>query len=276
MGRKLIGIDLDSTTLNNAGQVSMRTQATLQAVQAAGHIVSIITGRPARLSVDIYDKIGLKSPMINFNGAIGYKPHQKWQYEYSHEISHDIVFDIMEYAPQLEIGMVVAENRHGVWAQGIGPAKDSEEAFFFPPEDASTKPLSHLDLATPVNAILLHGYEGTDMAKVQRFLEERYGTDKIVAKSWGAKSPVIEVAHAGVTKTTGLDYLRHVYQIEADDIYAFGDEMNDYDMIDYATHGVVMKNGNSKLKSISNDITAYDNEEDGLARYLETLLKLSI
>ncbi|MBC6499737.1 HAD hydrolase family protein [Weissella confusa] len=36
-----MGIDLDKTTLNDAGEVSDRTRRTLQAAQADGHIVSI-------------------------------------------------------------------------------------------------------------------------------------------------------------------------------------------------------------------------------------------
>ena len=58
MDRKLIGIDLDKTTLNDAGKVSDRTRRTLQAAQREGHIVSIVTGRPVRLSMDIYDTLG--------------------------------------------------------------------------------------------------------------------------------------------------------------------------------------------------------------------------
>ena len=48
--------------------------------------------------------------------------------------------------------------------------------------------------------------------------------------------------------------------------------MNDYEMIDYATHGVVMKNGQPTLKAIANDITSYTNDEDGLAKYLEQII----
>ena len=53
-------------------------------------------------------------------------------------------------------------------------------------------------------------------------------------KTWGGESPVLEVAPAGVSKDTGLDVLRKAYDIKRDDIYAFGDEMNDFEMIGYA------------------------------------------
>lgn len=45
-------------------------------------------------------------------------------------------------------------------------------------------------------------------------------------------------------------------------------------MIQYAGHGVVMKNGIDALKRISNDVTEKTNNEDGLALYLENYFGL--
>ena len=45
-------------------------------------------------------------------------------------------------------------------------------------------------------------------------------------------------------------------------------------MIQYAGHGVVMKNGIDKLKHVSDDITNYTNDENGLSQYLSEYIKL--
>lgn len=276
MERKLIGIDLDKTTLNDAGEVSDRTRRTLQAAQADGHIVSIVTGRPVRLSMDIYDTLGLKSPMINFNGSLSHKPRQHWEHEYSFNIDREIAFDLLENAQMMGIDTVVAESKNDVWANGNGPQRNTEDAIFFPQDEANRKMLDRLNLQTDVNAILIHAENALHQSQIQHFVTERYGADRVNVKTWGGESPVLEVAPAGVSKDTGLDILRKAYDIKKDDIYAFGDEMNDFEMIGYATHGVVMKNGNPELKAIADDMTEYTNEEDGLARYLEKLLKLSL
>lgn len=276
MERKLIGIDLDKTTLNDAGEVSDRTRRTLQAAQADGHIVSIVTGRPVRLSMDIYDTLGLKSPMINFNGSLGHKPRQHWEHEYSFNIDREIAFDLLENAQMMGIDTVVAESKNDVWANGNGPQRNTEDAIFFPQDEANRKMLDRLNLQTDVNAILIHAENALHQSQIQHFVTERYGADRVNVKTWGGESPVLEVAPAGVSKDTGLDILRKAYDIKKDDIYAFGDEMNDFEMIGYATHGVVVKNGNPELKAIADYMTEYTNEEDGLARYLEKLLKLSL
>ena len=276
MDRKLIGIDLDKTTLNAAGKVSDRTRRTLQAAQREGHIVSIVTGRPVRLSMDIYDTLGLQSPMINFNGSLGHKPYQHWDHEYSFNIDREIAFDLLENAQMMGIDTVVAESKNDVWANGNGPQRGTEDAIFFPQDETGRKMLARLNLQTDVNAILIHAENALHQSQIQHFVTDRYGADRVNVKTWGGESPVLEVAPAGVSKDTGLDVLRKAYDIKRDDIYAFGDEMNDFEMIGYATHGVVMKNGNPELKAIAVDMTDYTNEEDGLARYLEKLLKLSL
>ncbi|HFL6798697.1 TPA: HAD hydrolase family protein, partial [Enterococcus faecium] len=45
-------------------------------------------------------------------------------------------------------------------------------------------------------------------------------------------------------------------------------------LLDYAGWGVAMANGTDQLKGIANDVTPLSNQEDGLAVYLEKLLKL--
>ncbi|MDO1603010.1 HAD-IIB family hydrolase [Lactiplantibacillus plantarum] len=71
MERKLIALDLDGTTLNAESKLNSATIQTMQRLQAAGHIVSIITGRSYQGSQAIYDQLRLKSPMINLKRFSG-------------------------------------------------------------------------------------------------------------------------------------------------------------------------------------------------------------
>ncbi|MDR3242110.1 MAG: Cof-type HAD-IIB family hydrolase [Lactobacillaceae bacterium] len=271
MGRKLIGIDLDHTTLNEAGEVSAQTRKTLQAAQNDGHIISIITGRPPRMATDIYDTIGLKSPMINFNGALGSIPRENWKDEYSFQLKHDIVFDLLEQAGNLGIKTIVAENKHDFYGDSLS-IQPAEDAVYFPKQTDSKKMLEHLSLQVNVNTIILNVIDPLQQANIKQLLLERYGSDNITVTLWGKS--VLEITPAGVSKVTGLDLLSKSFAIAKDDIYAFGDGMNDFAMLDFATHGIVMANGHPDLKAIADDVTTYSNEDDGLARYLEKLLNL--
>ncbi|EGX97885.1 hypothetical protein ANHS_1646 [Ligilactobacillus ruminis ATCC 25644] len=86
MKRKLIALDLDGTTLNGKTQITQKTKEVLNKAQQAGHVVSIVTGRPNRMAVGYYDELKLKGPMINFNGALGYIPHKQWEARVSDDV----------------------------------------------------------------------------------------------------------------------------------------------------------------------------------------------
>ena len=46
-------------------------------------------------------------------------------------------------------------------------------------------------------------------------------------------------------------------------------------MLDYVGRGVAMKNATERIKGIANDITEFDNTEDGVAKYLNEYLGLA-
>ena len=62
------------------------------------------------------------------------------------------------------------------------------------------------------------------------------------------------------------------FKIPSKDIIAFGDEVNDLEMLTHVGWGVAMANGVDRVKAVANDVTALPNDEDGLAVYLEKYL----
>ena len=84
----------------------------------------------------------------------------------------------------------------------------------------------------------------------------------------------MELIHRGTHKETALSYLAHHFQIGRQHIVAFGDEQNDLEMIDFAGHGVAMKNAIPELKAVAKDVTTLNNEHDGVANYLEKYFQL--
>lgn len=111
MNKKLIAIDLDGTTLNAQSQISPKTEAVLKKAVASGHIVSIATGRPFRISEKFYHQLALNTPMVNFNGALVHVPYTKWASESETLFSRDIVFEILKQKNDLQLDFVAAENR---------------------------------------------------------------------------------------------------------------------------------------------------------------------
>lgn len=268
MERKLIALDLDGTTLNAASKLNPPTIQTMQRLQAAGHIVSIITGRSYQGSSSIYDELQLTSPMINFNGSLGHLPHQSWASEYQFTINKAIVLALVKYREQLGINEIIAENKNSTMTAG----QDLVAGQFFP-EIVNSPRLTPETLTRNPNSLVLLVQLDRRGAVVD-WINDHFG-DLVDVGVWGGPNAILEVTSKGVHKAKGVAYLADHFQIKRQNIIAFGDEHNDLEMLQYAGLGVAMVNGTSAIKAAADDVTAYDNDQNGVARYLNDYFKLA-
>lgn len=268
MERKLIALDLDGTTLNAESKLNSATVHTMQRLQAAGHVVSIITGRSYQGSQSIYDELHLTSPMINFNGSLGHLPHQEWPLEYQFTINKAIVLALVKYREHLGINEIIAENKTSTMTAG----QDLIAGQFFP-EIADSPRLTPTTLTrNPNSLVLLVQLDRRDA--IIDWITDRFG-DQVDVGVWGGPNAILEITSKGVHKAKGVAYLADHLQIARRNIIAFGDEHNDLEMLQYAGLGVAMANGTDKIKATADDITAYDNDQNGVARYLNDYFELA-
>ena len=78
-----------------------------------------------------------------------------------------------------------------------------------------------------------------------------------------------------ISKYTALTYVADIYKIKNEHILAFGDGINDVEMIRDVGVGVAMKNGVDVVKAVAKHFTEYTNKEDGIANYLIDFFNLS-
>ena len=67
-----------------------------------------------------------------------------------------------------------------------------------------------------------------------------------------------------VSKANGIQALLDYYQKDWSDIVAFGDSMNDYEMLQKAGNGIAMGNAVDNLKEVADYVTK-SIEEDGVS-----------
>lgn len=267
MEQKLIAIDLDGTTLNAQSQLSQRTKEVLHRAGKAGHVVSIATGRPFRMSENFYKQLGLKSPMVNFNGALVHLPYQQWAPESETLFNREIVFEIAKQKNDLQLDFVAAENRETFFI-------DSLEAF--PPNVFINEKPSEDNLLTNMktNPTSMLVQTRPELAKeVADKLISQY-SDYVDVRTWGGPNAILEIVAKGIQKARGVKIIADSLQIDRSNIIAFGDEHNDVEMLEYAGLGVAMANGSDGAKAVANDVTEKTNDEDGLACYLENHLAI--
>lgn len=85
-------------------------------------------------------------------------------------------------------------------------------------------------------------------------------------------APFVEVADAGVTKASGLERLCGILGVQQHEVIAFGDHLNDLDLLQWAGRGIAMGNGLDDVKQAADEVTL-TNDEDGLAVVIERVLR---
>ncbi|MGW9157307.1 HAD family hydrolase [Microbacterium sp. NPDC055665] len=75
----------------------------------------------------------------------------------------------------------------------------------------------------------------------------------------------------GVTKATGLARLCEHLGIGRADVVAFGDALNDVEMLRWAGRGVAMAHAEPVVQAAADETTA-SNDDDGVAQVIERLL----
>ena len=79
-----------------------------------------------------------------------------------------------------------------------------------------------------------------------------------------------EITPAGADKGSALARLCTLLDIVAEEVVAFGDNLNDLTMLEWAGRGIAMANAPDEVKDVADEITS-TNTEFGVARVLEEL-----
>ena len=85
-------------------------------------------------------------------------------------------------------------------------------------------------------------------------------------------APFVEVMAEGVTKATGLAQLCTHLGIDRTEVVAFGDALNDLEMLHWAGRGVAMPDAELAVQDAADEVAPASNDDEGVALVLERLL----
>ena len=111
----LIALDLDGTLLRDDGTISEQLISYLQDLEKQGHIVCIASGRPIRAISKYYNLIGLKSPMICYNGAYITAPNNPEFDDFVSTFPKDSIKEIVYELGEKHIANIMCETNDDIW-----------------------------------------------------------------------------------------------------------------------------------------------------------------
>ena len=247
---KIIFFDIDGTLVNPAvGEIPEKTVEALNRLRERGVLLCVATGRPTASLPDFGD---LRfDAFCTFNGSLCYTEKE---IIHSDPIPPEAVRQVIQNAAA--IGRPVsAALRHRLVANGW----DEDLAGYYQLAGLQLTVADDFESACEeaVYQIML-GCREQDHPEIIRGAE-----GVAITFSWDRAADVIP---AGSGKAQAVEKILAYYQLDSSQAMAFGDGVNDLEMLQTVGTGVAMGNADSRLKAVADDVCGPVGE-DGIYHY---------
>lgn len=263
---KMIVLDLDGTLLNSEKKVSEISKKYLKKLKDLGYIIVIASGRIYESVNNALDGFEYVNYIITDTGASCYDV-RNGSTIFNNPISIETAKKFKKYYNENCIFIDVCD-KHTIYKYSdykenyyfIDTTKDWDYIF------NNCKEISHISVSMKTNDQVMELYN--KLKDDIKELDINIMQDSFSEKKW------IETIKKGWTKYRAIEELSNYLKINNDEIIAFGDGLNDIDMLSKCGIGVALNNALSIVKENSNFVTTYDNNHDGVAEFLREYLNV--
>lgn len=274
MRKKLIFLDIDGTLISAMNSPSILVRQAIQTVRTNGHKVFLCTGRNMPI-------IGNEILEIGFDGIIasagGYV-----------EVEHTVLFDHL-IPEQLVQKCLTLFHQHGIYCriesrEGIYTDSEMETLLKTATADRTNSELIRMQNEFS-RGIPFQSYENypkkgaykicftsTTLDAVDETKKHLENQFQYVVHPYGSSSICFngEIIQKGIHKGTAIQLICQYYDASLKDTIAFGDSMNDFEMIQCAGIGIAMENACEELKTIA-DTVCESVQNDGIVHELRRM-----
>jgi 5-amino-6-(5-phospho-D-ribitylamino)uracil phosphatase len=263
----LVAIDLDGTTIDEAGDVSRDVVRQLRRVEQVGHHLLIATGRSATTTLPVLDRIGVRPEyIVCSNGAVILRRNAAASsgYHRLHVTGFDASAVLDAVRAHLPEARIAVEDEEGVYryTHPFPPATTGVA------EEQVIVPFETLVRGRAVRVIaVVPDHDVTEFAAIVERMDLRGVTFSLGWTAW------LDIAGEGITKAAAAERVRAALGIGRDHVMAVGDGFNDIEFLHWAGEfgrGVAMGHAPEALRAVATETTGTF-AEDGLARVLATL-----
>jgi len=258
MSRKIgmVAIDLDGTLLNDRKEVSDRATAALKCLPERGVRVVIASARPPRSVRLIYQKLGLATWQINYNGALIWDEPSR-SAVFHRPLPGKVVRQIVEFARQIHPDVQVSCELLDRWYTDRGEETyTTETGRLFRPDVVA--PLETF-IDAPMTKVLLLGPPQV-MTDIETSLGMAFEDHAYVVRT---DPELLQVMERHVSKAVALKMVAHHYQVPMEEVMAIGDAPNDVGMLQLAGVAVAVHNAHALARKAAHWI-APSNNDDGV------------
>lgn len=263
---KLIATDLDGTIVQHDGTISERTIAAFTKAHAMGIHIYFVTGRPPRWMDEIRDAFGFGGAICG-NGAMLYDLKtstvtEEWMI--SKELQKEIAQRLRMAIPPISFAIESHDYYH-------------REKSYVPRWDIG---LDNVGVERIEDAIrgpafkMLARCSGSEFTSDQMLeIASRELEGLVTVTHSNAKESLLEISALGISKGQTLAKVAERLNIDASDCISFGDNPNDFSMLQWCGRSFAMADGHPDGIKFATGI-AEPHAVDGVAKVIEELLEL--
>ncbi|AKT50508.1 HAD family hydrolase [Arsenicicoccus sp. oral taxon 190] len=265
---RVFATDFDGTLLRSDGTISQRTARAIVAAEAAGCVVIVATARPPRWMDPFAQQVGSHGLVLCTNGAFVLDLHAGAVVE-EHTMSLEAALEVADRLRTALPGTAFGvEGRSGLGAEPSlldlrGPGGEQ---------------VTDARRVAPLEELLADELPGKLLAR-----HDSLTGDEFIARATAVVGDLAHLAYSGapglaemtapgVTKATALQRWCRERDIDAADVWTFGDMPNDVPMLAWAGRGYAVANAHpDAVAAASHRCPA--NDEDGVAEVIEAALR---
>jgi Cof subfamily protein (haloacid dehalogenase superfamily) len=273
---RLLAIDIDGTLLDSHGRLPDAHREALIEASALGLEVALVTGRSYHFTGAVVERLPIPLTLIVNNGAV--VKRKTGETELRHVLARDAARQILDQTRHLEDSVAVVFDRpdeRQIVFERMDWSHPNRRGYYDKNKAFITRGASPLrdSLTEDPIQLMFNGSVEPMRALVTALrampIADRFAVaiTEYVARDFS----LVDVNAAGCSKGTTLAAWVARRGWTPADVAAFGDNMNDIEMLDFAGTAFVMGNATEALKSRGYRPTA-SNDEDGLAAAVRSCL----
>lgn len=276
MERKILFFDIDGTLIGRSTELRQSTLEALQRAKEMGYLLFICTGRALASIYPSIKELGFDG-YITSAGSIIYINHHAI---YEHYLDKDIVKQTIELFQKQNMFFTL-ETKHALYqTAGLSDffaklhqeeAKTNQELERMKETRRNLpagRKVSDYSLDIPVSKITFVAPDKNKFLEIKHYFEDQFN---IVIFSEDDKPYCNgELIDKNCTKGHALKRVCDYYDIPVENSIAFGDSMNDYEMLKEAGTSVVFKDASQPLKDLG-DYYFESPDENGILKVMEEM-----
>ena len=256
--KKLVFFDIDGTLVTRNDSIPKSTIEAIQQLKQNGNIPVIATGRAPVLMKEVSKKLDIDS-YISMNGQ--YIVHEG-EVIYSNPIEMPLVEQVVEVANERQDGILLS-TADEIIANSLISLVNRGTLFTFLkglvgiiPERVQVKMWNRMMKKAPEKS----DYENKEiyMLNINANQEEEAAYERIFGEQLNltrANEMSMDIISKNVSKATGAERMISALGISHQNTFAFGDGLNDMEMLNFVGTGVAMENGFEELKASADFVT---------------------